>query len=253
MQEIKVEDVIEVALTAGKKIMEVYGGEFEIEYKSDSSPLTKADEKSNKAINAALQKSYPHIPILSEENQNQEYEIRKGWERLWIVDPLDGTKEFIKGNGEFTVNIALVEAGRPSLGVVYAPAKNTLYFADKEGAYKISADGSKKRLPESFEKHEYVVVASSSHMSLETKAYISGLEGVHKKITLMQSGSSLKICLVAEGAADEYPRLAPTMEWDTAAAHAIVSAAGKKITQYKSGKELTYNKKDLLNPYFIVK
>ncbi|MBU0762116.1 MAG: 3'(2'),5'-bisphosphate nucleotidase CysQ [Candidatus Altiarchaeota archaeon] len=251
-QEIKLEDIVEIALSAGEKIMSVYAGDHKIEYKGDKSPLTEADRLSNETINSELNRLYPDIPVLSEENKNAEYETRKKWNTLWIVDPLDGTKEYIKKNGEFTVNIALVKAGNPVLGVVYAPAKKLLYYADKKGAYKISDASKPEKLPTGKKEGNYVVVASRSHMNDETKKIINNLERIHGKIDLISTGSSLKICLVAEGLADIYPRIAPTMEWDTAAAHAIANAAGKKVLIYSTEKELSYNKQDLLNPSFTV-
>ena len=206
-------------------------------------------------------------PILSEEGKEVDYEERKSWELLWIVDPLDGTKEFIKRNGEFTVNIALVKDGTPVMGVIYLPVKQQLYFATLEyGAFKcnnitsISAIDSLEHLVEISDKlpindlrDSFIVVASRSHLSPETEEFIAVLSKEHDSVELISSGSSIKICLVAEGKADIYPRFAPTMEWDTAAGHAIALAAGKVITQKDGITPLSYNKKDLLNPWFIVK
>ena len=259
--------VIDAALKAGEKILSIYNdpnSDFEVEKKADNSPLTIADRLSNEIICDFLNTT--PFPVLSEEGKHLDYEVRKSWKDLWVVDPLDGTKEFIKKNGEFTVNIALVHEGVPVWGVIYVPVKRELYFATEEtGAYKVeniedlrsyqNIDELMKAgvcLPSVTDKEKYVVVASRSHLSPETQTFIDNLRAAHSDIEIASSGSSLKICLVAEGKADIYPRFAPTMEWDTAAGHAIVRAAGCEI--YQAGKEtpLNYNKEDLLNPWFIV-
>jgi 3'(2'), 5'-bisphosphate nucleotidase len=247
---IRIEEIIKIAQKAGDAIMEIYTKDFTIEYKDDKSPLTEADTKSNEVICKALVKLYPNIPILSEENKLAPYKERKNWEYFWLVDPIDGTKEFIKKNGEFTVNIALIHKNIPVLGVVYAPALNVIYRAKKgEGAFK---NGIK--LPLQTNKHpeeKLSVVASKSHLSKETQAFIDALET--KEITQVNKGSSLKLCMVAEGVADIYPRLAPTMEWDTAAADAIVRESGKMTYKFEGNIPVVYNKDNLLNPWFIVK
>ncbi len=258
---------IRAALDAGKSIMSIYtdpNADFEIERKADNSPLTLADRASNKLIVAAL--SVTPFPILSEEEKQAAYANRKGWKTLWVVDPLDGTKEFIKRNGEFTVNIALVHNHVPVLGVIYVPVRKELYFAcDTIGAYKLSdIDSSNQpsieemkakatRLPSAGMHQGIVVVASRSHQSEETTLYIDNIRKKGQPVTLISSGSSLKICLVAEGSADIYPRFAPTMEWDTAAGHAIAKAAGCEIYHIDEKTPIVYNKEDLLNPWFIVK
>lgn len=256
---------ITAALKAGEKILEIYhdpSANFQIEKKSDDSPLTVADRKSNEVIMEQL-KTSPY-PVVSEENKTVPYEERKSWTTLWIVDPLDGTKEFIKRNGEFTVNIALVYHGTPVLGVIYVPVKKELYYGTRKGgAYKVAdiafAPGmdfdnlQKISLPQKQQRDSFVVVASRSHMSPETENYIDRLKNLHSKVELTSVGSSIKICLVAEGRADVYPRFAPTMEWDTAAGHAIVKAAGKEMYHEDEHTPLTYNKENLLNPWFIVK
>jgi len=250
LKTIDLKKIIEIAKDAGDIIMEIYHKDFSVEYKDDKSPLTEADLKSNEVICAALTKLYPNIPILSEENKEVPYEERKCWEYFWSIDPIDGTKEFIKKNGEFTVNIALVRKNKPILGVVYAPVLGDIYSA-KEGN---SAFKNGKKLPlykNNFPKKNLNVVASKSHLSEETQKFIDNLDT--KKVTQVSKGSSLKLCMVAEGIADIYPRLAPTMEWDTAAAHAIVLEAGKKVIQYDNKEPIVYNKKTLLNPWFIVK
>ena len=192
------------------------------------------------------------IPILSEEGKEIPYEERKNWNRLWIVDPLDGTKEFIKRNGEFTVNIALIENGKPSLGVIYVPVKNQLYT----GAIGIGAEkkenGRVIQMPIEQEKRKYRAVGSRSHMSVETEKFFDDLKTRHGEVEIVSMGSSLKICLVAEGTADVYPRFAPTMEWDTAAGHAIAGAAGKSLIDVKTNREMVYNREDLLNNWFVV-
>ena len=258
---------IRAALDAGKSIMDIYTdpeADFEIERKADNSPLTRADRAANRLIVAAL--SVTPFPILSEEEKHAPHEEREKWTTLWVVDPLDGTKEFIKRNGEFTVNIALVHQGNPVLGVIYVPVRKELYFAaDSIGAYKLenidsdyqpSIDEMKSkamRLPMAKGHQGVVVVASRSHQSEETTYYIDTLRKKGQPVTLISSGSSLKICLVAEGTADVYPRFAPTMEWDTAAGHAIAKASGCQVFHIDEKTPLVYNKKDLLNPWFVVK
>ncbi len=253
------------AIDAGQRIMEVYvhpETNWEVERKADNSPLTIADRRAHAAIAAVLEKT-PY-PVLSEEGAQAPYAERSAWKTLWIVDPLDGTKEFLKRNGEFTVNIALVDSGKPLAGVIYVPASGVLYVGIVgEGAFRLELAGSAapasweqieaegKRLP--FAAHEgYVVVASRSHLSPETEAFVDECRRAHADVELRSAGSSLKICLVAEGNADVYPRLAPTMEWDTAAGHAIAEAAGCKVLNAATGEPLAYNKENLLNPFFVV-
>lgn len=250
MLDVKIENIRQIALKAGGEIIEIYKKDFKIEYKDDKSPLTEADLKANEIICSSLQKLYPEIPIMSEENKEVDYDIRKNWEYYWCIDPIDGTKEFIKKNDEFTVNIALMHNNIPVLGIVYAPAINEMYEAKKGcGAFK---NGQKLPLYINEKKDEIMkVVSSKSHLSKETQEFIDAIKT--KKIEQVSKGSSLKLCMVAEGSADIYPRLAPTMEWDTAAAHAIVLEADKEVVQYENNKSLIYNKEDLLNPWFIVK
>lgn len=258
---------VEAALDAGSEIMEVYGMEdFEVEYKEDNSPLTLADKRANTAITAVL--SQTDINILSEEGKSIAYEDRKDWVLLWVVDPLDGTKEFVKRNGEFTVNIALIRHNLPILGVIYLPVKEELYFAAEglgsfkmENISKVSGNGGDIRklmdeamvLPIPIDKHTYVVVGSRSHMSEATEDYVESLSKEHDTVEMVSAGSAIKLCLVAEGVADEYPRFAPTMEWDTAAGQAIASLAGKAVTVYETGEEMKYNRENLVNPWFLVK
>ncbi len=273
---------LQASLEAGEEIMRIYTDpkqDFGIEKKADNSPLTLADKASHQVIMRYL--SMTDIPVLSEEGQHLPYEERKSWERLWVVDPLDGTKEFIKKNGEFTVNVALVEQGSPVLGVVYVPATRVLYYGIVgEGAWKceipafaegwpnlqglldgLSPDGQRGSdaslgcvsLPVAQAEHDvFTIVASRSHMSPETQAYIQEMEHLHGCVKTVSSGSSIKICLVAEGVADAYPRYAPTMEWDTAAGDAVARAAGRVVVSAETGKPMVYNKPDLHNPWFLV-
>ena len=258
---------IDAALRAGEKILSIYNdplSDFEIERKADNSPLTIGDRKAHETISMILKET--SIPVLSEEGKKIDFAERESWSSLWIVDPLDGTKEFIKRNGEFTVNIALIHDGIPVVGVIYLPVKSELYFAEETlGAYKLSGIttlddsasldkliASSVRLPQQNNRNHFVVVASRSHLTPETEAYIEQMRQQHETVELISSGSSIKICLVAEGKADVYPRFAPTMEWDTAAGHAIARAAGMEIYQANEHMPLQYNKQDLLNPWFIV-
>ncbi len=266
MKEEDILKAIEAALLAGAEIRKVYedpDADFQVERKVDNSPLTIADRRANEVITRVLQQM-PY-PILSEEGKQLPYAERSAWKELWVVDPLDGTKEFIKRNGEFTVNIAFVREGVPVMGVIYVPVKRDLYVAAEGiGAFKladITQTGSCSwqelteravRLPVEEERDTFVVVASRSHCTPETEAYIERMRQEHGQVELRSSGSSLKICLVAEGKADVYPRFAPTMEWDTAAGHAIVRAAGGEIWQAEKPEPLQYNKENLLNPWFIV-
>lgn len=256
------ETAIKASLAAGKRIMEIYENEdFEVDFKGDNSPLTKADLASHEIIMSYLEDT--GIPVLSEEGKDLPYEDRKTWSQLWIVDPIDGTKEFIKRNGEFTVNIALIENQKPILGVIYVPANGQLYFSAKDfGSYRVDTicdfenfeilEKAAIKLPQDFKKDNYTVVASKSHLSPETVEYIDTLEKTHGAVATLSKGSSLKLCMVAEGNADCYPRFAPTMEWDTAAGQAICSFAGKTVMDYTTKKEMLYNRENLLNNWFLV-
>lgn len=258
---------INASIRAGKLIMEVYNSnDFNVNLKSDKTPLTLADRKAHTEIANSLSKT--RIPTLSEEGRNIVYEERKGWEYFWLVDPLDGTKEFIKRNGEFTVNIALIINGYPNIGVVYVPVLGDLYFALKpEGSFKVTSIEptltpnlkyeellqSAAKLPITRKNDVLTVVGSRSHMNHETEEYIANLEKKHGKINLINQGSSRKLCMIAEGSADVYPRFSPTWEWDTAAGQAIVEGAGCTIVSAETNQRLTYNKEDIKNPWFIVK
>ncbi len=266
---------IQASIEAGRAILDVYHSDFSVEYKTDSSPLTLADRNSHEVIVKYL--SEFDIPILSEEGKNIPYAERKFWDRLWIVDPLDGTKEFVKRNGEFTVNIALVENHKPVLGAIFVPDKNALFFAASGlGAYKLeknfetqtvdssqSHDSPQDRLNDYIELAErlpanqpqmslYTIVGSRSHQTPELKAYIEEKRRELGDIEFIAAGSSQKFCVVAEGRANVYPRLGPTMEWDTAAGQAIAENAGATVVRHDDGEPLIYNKEDLYNPYFVV-
>lgn len=268
-----IDAAIVAALEAGKEILEVYGTSFSVEHKEDRSPLTEADKRAHAAIVRALASS--GLPVLSEEGRELPPAERQVWGHYWLVDPLDGTKEFIKRNGEFTVNIALMQrddapadasgAAVPVGGVLYVPVKDVLYFAWQGGgayrqeqattssghtAYERAAMSGK--LPLCASRDAFTIVASRSHQSAETEAFIREMEVKHGNVALASMGSALKICLVAEGAADVYPRFAPTMEWDTAAGHAIVNEAGRQLIDKTTGAPMRYNKHDLVNHWFIV-
>lgn len=256
---------IKAALKAGESILEIYeGDDFDISIKDDNSPLTKADREAHNSIINILQET--EIPILSEEGRDIQYNERSKWTDFWLVDPLDGTKEFIKRNDEFTVNIAYVSDGVPVMGVVFVPVLKYLYFSSLEkGAFLLteSLDITKitgldhlidqsQRLPINQKRDKLIVVGSRSHMSVETEEFIENLRLEHNEVEIISKGSSLKLCMVAEGNADIYPRFGPTMEWDTAAGHAIVLGAQKKVTLTDNITNLKYNKENLLNPWFIV-
>jgi len=258
LDQIDIQDIVKIAKDAGKAIMKIYNQDFAVEYKTDNSPLTIADQKANEIIVTALNQLpvnsllKQNIPILSEEGRNVPYDERKNWEYFWLIDPLDGTKEFIKKNGEFTINIALIYKDVPIIGVVYSPALNVCYWAKRnEGAFK---DGEKLPIKANRQRDVYKIVASRSHMSNETKDFIEAIDTDKEKV-IISIGSSLKICLVAEGEANIYPRLGPTMEWDTAAAHAIVNESGGLFNKYikEAYQKHVYNKKNLLNDWFVVK
>ncbi len=240
----------QAALEAGLKILEVYHSEadFSVEAKADNSPLTLADRKAHESIKESL--AHLQIPLLSEEGKAIPYEERKDWPYFWMVDPLDGTKEFIKKNGEFTVNIALIHDGAPILGVVYSPVLKKLYYARQgQGAF-LEHEGHTQELnsQDVGQKEVVKVVASRSHLNEDTQNFIKQ----YPQTELLSMGSSLKFMLVAEGKAHVYPRLAPTMEWDTAAAQIVVEEAGGRVIRHDTQTRMLYNKENLLNPYFVV-
>ncbi|MCK4562413.1 MAG: 3'(2'),5'-bisphosphate nucleotidase CysQ [Flavobacteriaceae bacterium] len=256
---------IQAAVHGGAEIMKIYQtDDFGVEMKEDNSPLTLADKKCNDIINSYLINT--EFPIISEENKQLDFADRKDWKTCWIVDPLDGTKEFVKRNGEFTVNIALVKNGKPLLGVIYVPVTKELYFADVTKKltlksvlldHKVDIDTlaslSVEIKPSVVTKELIRVVGSRSHMSEATENFVDNLKNDFEKVEIVSKGSSLKFCLVAEGKADIYPRFAPTMEWDTAAGQAICEAVGLKVISKETNKPLLYNKENLLNPWFTVK
>ncbi len=246
-------EVTLIARAAGEAIMEVYRGHIEVERKEDNSPLTVADLAANHVIQSNLKKLSPELPIISEESASIDYGIRSSWRRYWLVDPLDGTREFIKRNDEFTVNIALIEEGRPVLGVVYAPALGLMYSASAEaGAIKQQGTSAPKVIrARTLHATNPVIAGSRSHAGEKMESFLQQVESRLGPPKLLSLGSSLKICLVAEGEADVYPRLGPTSEWDTAAAQAVLECAGGSIVD-REGKVLRYNTKaSLLNPEFF--
>lgn len=264
-------DAIDASLQAGEAILQVYETDFDVETKDDQSPLTLADKMAHKIIKATLDRH--NLPAISEEGRHIDFETRRHWPTMWIIDPLDGTKEFVKRNGEFTVNIALVESQQAVMGVIYAPVLDWLYFASREiGAYKMTGAKEKisliaaspdekmaetlalsKKMPfESPPDKIYSIVGSRSHSTPELEQFVAAKKEEHGDVAFKPAGSSLKICLVAEGAADIYPRMGPTMEWDTAAGQAIAECAGATMDTYPDHKMLAYNKQDLLNPWFVV-
>jgi len=255
---------IQAAVHGGLEIMKIYQKEdLGIEYKEDRSPLTSADKKCNDIINSYLKNT--DFPIISEENRQLDYSERKNWETCWIVDPLDGTKEFVKRNGEFTVNIALVKNGKPQLGVIYVPDTKELYFADvnTKKASKVILTSHKVNMdmldintnsihPDKTNGDTIKIVGSRSHMNDATQNFVDTLKKDFKDVEIVSKGSSLKFCMVAEGKANIYPRFAPTMEWDTAAGQAICEAVGLEVISKETDKPLLYNKENLLNPWFKV-
>jgi len=255
---------IKAAVHGGDEIMKIYQLEdLGVEYKEDDSPLTLADKKCNDIIISYLENT--EFPIISEEIKQLDFSERKNWETCWIVDPLDGTKEFVKRNGEFTVNIALVKNGKPLLGVIYVPVTKELYFADVSKKITLKSilskhkvdmdsllDSSTEIKPTISNKKLVRVVGSRSHMSEATENFVESLKKDFDEVEIVSKGSSLKFCLVAEGKADVYPRFAPTMEWDTAAGQAICEAVGLKVISNETNESLLYNKENLLNPWFLV-
>ena len=262
-----INDLLKTAITAsleaGEAIMNIYDTPFDVEIKDDKSPLTEADKQANSIIVSHLKTT--GIPIISEESKQTDYQIRKNWNTCWIVDPVDGTKEFVKRNGEFTVNIALAVNQIPVMGVIYVPATKVLYVADvnSKTAFKATLETHITNIeevlelitplePNAIDDKMIRVVGSRSHMSQETVDFTDSLKSQGKTVEIVSKGSSLKFCLLAEGLADVYPRFAPTMEWDTAAGQAICNAVGIEVISKETNKPLLYNKENLLNPWFLV-
>lgn len=250
-----INDIIEIAVNAGNAILEIYKQDIEVELKNDNSPLTMADKKANEIIVSGLHKLFNTIPIISEENKLIDFDVRKNWTKCWIVDPLDGTKEFIKKNGEFTVNIALVENGIPILGVVHVPAQSITYFAElNKGSYKIeNGITSTLQIRNLAEDGILKIVGSRSHQTPDLLNYVELQKAKFAHVDFVAAGSSLKFCLLAEGKADVYPRLGPTMEWDTCAGQIVATEAGAEVLCFETNEPLLYNRENLLNPFFIVK
>jgi len=264
---------IEAAITAGQAILKIYETDFTVAHKPDQSPLTLADSESHRIIVERLETA--GFPILSEEGRQLPYQERQAWNTFWLLDPLDGTKEFVKRNGEFTVNIALITDGKPVMGVIYVPVADVLYFGTTEnGAYKMAtvAERLMALVTPDEDKHQriselcaaaerlplpsperFTVVGSRSHSTPDVDAIVEKLKKRHGDVNLIPAGSSLKICMVAEGRAQLYPRTGPTMEWDTAAGQAIAEAAGAHMVVFDSGEPMRYNKENLRNPWFMVK
>jgi len=266
------EPALRAAGRAGQEVLRVYSGDFTVDSKVDLTPVTDADRRAHAAICEALSAG-PAYPVLSEEGRQPPYSERRRWRRFWLVDPLDGTKEFVKRNGEFTVNIALIEGRRPVLGVVYAPVSGLLYFAARgSGARKAEGLGAGPGLERALEKalplprrrpafpgriparrqpRRLTVLASRSHRSQRWERYLARLRRVYAGVEVLSLGSALKSCLVAEGRADLYLRFGTTMEWDTAAAQAVVEAVGRRVRSYPWRRRLRYNKRNLANPPFL--
>lgn len=259
---------VNAAIKAGEEILRIYNTDFDVETKSDNTPVTSADKASGECIALALSAS--GIPVISEESDLADYPVRREWNKVWIVDPLDGTKEYIKRNGEFAVNIALVENGKPTVGIIYVPVNKEIYFAALGlGSYKITqhdliseltrkniADNLfefGRRLPLQKPPKSYTVVASRSHLSREVNERINYLKNLYGPIDIISVGSSIKQCWVAEGKAHEYPRFGTTMEWDTAAGQCILEQAGSCLVDYETGEPMIYNKQNMRNNYFIAK
>ena len=246
-------DLIDIVRRAGAEIMKVYATDFDVETKSDSSPVTEADLRAHAVIVDGLQRLSPAYPILSEESSPPDFDTRRTWSRYWLVDPLDGTKEFVGRNGEFTVNIALIEGHRPVLGVVGVPTQDTVFVGDvvAQEAYKETGHGRERLATRRFAGGGVTVVASRSHGGDRLERYLDAVAHALGPVARRPVGSSLKLCLLAEGEADFYPRLGPTSEWDIAAAHAVLAAAGGAVWHFGGG-PLEYNSKaSFLNPDFM--
>ncbi len=241
--------ITDIARRAGEAILQIYQRDFEVQLKADASPVTEADLVAHEIIVKGLFELTPEIPVLSEEQADIDWSVRKTWRQYWLVDPLDGTKEFIKKNGEFTVNIALIENGKPILAVIYAPVLDKLYFCDKSRAFLTTAEKANIPLQVCNKREKLKVLVSRSHQSKRLSAYLDKLGNYET----LEVGSSLKFCMIAEGLANLYPRVGPTMEWDSAAGHCIAEKAGAQVCKL-DGQPLEYNQKEsLLNPDFEVK
>ncbi|MER2108371.1 MAG: 3'(2'),5'-bisphosphate nucleotidase CysQ [Solibacillus sp.] len=264
LKTIQIHDIVKIAFEAGQKILPIYKTDhLKVDVKSDDSPVTLADKTAHYYIYEQLSTRYPDIPVISEEGDIADFTVRKEWRYAWLVDPLDGTKEFIKKNGEFTINIGLLQEGVPVLGVIYIPAQDIMYFASSDiGSYKLAncaqalaeqdVTGAAQKLPLPKQHEGIRVVVSRSHSSAETEDYLNELAQQHTIIETIASGSSIKMCLIAEGVADIYPRLSYSMEWDTAAGEAIARYSGAHVEVYPTKFPMQYNKENLKNPFHIV-
>ncbi len=250
-----IKSLLDIAHQAGDAILEIYHQDFTVDFKEDNSPLTIADKKSNDIILHGLRKLDSTTPIISEENKLTDYVIRRNWSSCWMVDPLDGTKEFIKKNGEFTVNIALVKDGFPVLGVVHVPVTGVTYYAEKgKGSYRLEHGIVSPLHIRTLAKDGILkIVGSRSHQTPDLLKYVEDQKAKFAQVEFVSAGSSLKFCLIAEGKADVYPRLGPTMEWDTCAGQIVATEAGAEVVRFDNGEPLNYNREDLLNPYFMVR
>ncbi len=263
-----INNLINISILAGRRILEIYNSDFSFEIKSDNSPLTIADRESHRIITEGLKWCYPDIPLMSEEGIDVSYDTRRGWKNYFLIDPLDGTKEFIKRNGEFTINLALMEKDAPIAGLIFIPVKRTIYYAMKDhGSYKLCLDNIEKtvisdgvmeklstRLPiykRNGARDSIIVAGSRSHKSERMDAFLQSLRNRYREIKFIPAGSSLKFCLIAEGLADIYPRFGTTMEWDTAAGQIVVEESGGQVLDLETHEPLKYNKKDMKNPWFI--
>ncbi len=246
------DDVLTVAVAAGREILEVYQNPFEVDHKADGSLLTAADQRAHETILDGLTALTPDIPVLSEESNREVFAERRQWTRFWLVDPLDGTREFVRGSGDFTVNIALIDNGSPILGVVHTPVKNiSHYAASGSGSFRRDGASSSESIrTRTIDMEKPTLLQSHSHAGPKTVRFRQNLERQAGRARIIRMGSSLKICMVAEGSADIYPRLGPTSEWDTAAAHCILDVAGGRLID-PDGNRLRYNKPDILNPWFL--
>lgn len=254
-KEIDIETIIEIISGANKIVLDLYDNynleknDINLSYKSDNSPVTEADKKASNFICGELQKNYPDIPIICEETEQVNYNDRKNFEYFWLVDPLDGTKEFLKKNGEFTINIGLIKGTKSILGVVSVPCQNKIYYASKnKGAYVRLNNTTMEIKCRKINHDNPTIICSRSHLNKETSEYLKK----YSKHEISSAGSSLKFMMIAEGNADIYPRLNGSMEWDTAASHIITEESGATISTYPDNVPLSYNKESLLNPYFIV-
>jgi 3'(2'), 5'-bisphosphate nucleotidase len=250
---INLDEIIDIAQDAGKEILKIYYKNKKInsKLKADLTPVTEADEVANKLIIKRLKKLYPNIPIISEESKIENYEIRKNWNYVWLIDPLDGTKDFISRSGEFSVNIALIKNNKSILGVINAPTLNKTYYAQKDGGSYLIKNEKRIKLPIVTNKKNYVTFISKNDGITKIKEWLQNLN-LDKKLIVKRLGSSLKGCFIAEGKADFYLKMSSIMEWDTAAMQVILEEAGKQIVDFKTKKPLKYNKRNLRNPFYLI-